>query len=74
MTENKPDGGGRKPLVVSPTALILALAELGALVYNVHVDAGPGDYQGLWVTGILAALVAGTLGFDLKFPGRGDDK
>jgi hypothetical protein len=54
--------------------MILALAMLGALSYNVHLDAQPGGYNGLWVTGIIAALIAGVLGFDLKFPGRGDDK
>lgn len=64
---------GRKPITPSPTALLLAMAMLAALVYNVHLDARPGDYNGIWVTGILAALIAGTLGFDLKYPGRGGD-
>ncbi len=63
----------RTPLVISPPALILALAFLGAMIYNIHVDAGPSDYNGLWVTGIIAALIAGVLGYDLKFPGRGGD-
>lgn len=74
MTDDEPRPRGRKPLSPSPTATLLALAELAGLVYNLHVDAGPSDYNGLWATGVLAALIAGTLGFDLKWPGRGDDK
>lgn len=73
MSDQKPPGG-RKPITPSPTAMVIALAMVSALVYNVHLDAAPGDYNGLYVTGILAALIAGVLGFDLKFPGgRGDE-
>lgn len=71
MTEQKPDGtGGRKPITPSPTAMILALALMGLMAFNLYLDAKPGDYNGLYLTGICAALIAGVLGFDLKFPGR----
>lgn len=80
MTDNQtPDSpppdrnrDGRKSLVISPLAAALALALICAIAYNLHLDAASKDYDGLWVTGILAALIAGVLGFDLKFPGRGD--
>lgn len=71
MSEKEPTGG-RKPLVISPAAAVVALALIAAIVANMWLDAGSKDYDGLKATAILAVLFAGVLGFDLKFPGRGD--
>jgi hypothetical protein len=61
----------RKPLTPSPTALIIVLALLGLMAYNIHLDAASNSYNGTYLTGACAALIAGVLGFDLKF-WRGD--
>jgi hypothetical protein len=68
--QDPPPEGGRKPITPSPTAMILALALMGLMGLNLYFDQQPGTYNGLYLTGICAALIAGVLGFDLKFPGR----
>lgn len=62
------------PLAPKPAALVVVLALVGVLVYNLYLDAQPGDYDGKYVTFAIVGLMAGVLGVDLSrfWRGRGD--
>lgn len=68
--------GKPPPLTPSPGVLVIAVALLAALVYNLRLDATTDGYNGSWATYALVILIGGVLGVDVsRFwrGGKGDE-
>ena len=75
MVEEQPPVGG--PLNPRPGVLALAVLLTLGLFFNAWLDSQTGTYDGKYVTFVVAALIAGMLGFDpalFRRFWRGDDK
>lgn len=70
--EQTPPQGG--PLNPRPGVLALAVLLTFGLFFNAWLDSQTGTYDGKYVTSVVAALIAGMLGFDIRRFWRGDDK
>lgn len=78
MTDNEPgakpepaepddETSARRPGTPRPSTMAVVFLLVGLMFYNAYLDAQPGDYNGMYLTATCAALIAGALGFDLKF-------
>lgn len=79
MTHRQPDPApddkaGRRPGTPRPGTMAVVLLLVGLMFYNAYLDAQPGSYNGMYLTATCAALIAGALGFDLKFWRDDDNK
>lgn len=59
------------PLIPRPAVTLIALSVTAGMLANIWLDAQSTDYDGRQTTLILAALIAGILGFELFRKGSG---